>query len=153
VTGAVSSWAPAPGCSTNDPNNPCWVLDLVPKGTSVYVAIAGPGGRVVAYDASTGAARWKVYADGAVQSVAVDDKFVYAGGHFAPDFGGTTRTMLAAVVQTTGAVDSAFAPALSTAYPGVVDLVATPDYLVAAGDFTRASGTAQAKFAIYPLRR
>lgn len=151
VTGAVSGWNPAPGCSTSDSTNPCWVLDLVPKGTSVYAAIAGPGGRVVAYNSSTGAVRWKVYADGDVQTIAVDDKLVYAGGHFDPDFGGTTRTMLAAVDQTTGAVDSAFAPVLHTAYPGVEDLAATPDFLVAAGDFTNASGTGQAMFAVYPV--
>jgi chitodextrinase len=151
VTGAVSGWNPAPGCGTSDPNNPCYVLDLVPKGSSVYTAIAGPGGRVVAYNASTGAVRWKVYADGDVQTIAVDDKLVYAGGHFDPDFGGTTRTMLAAVDQTTGVVDPAFAPVLHTAYPGVEDLATTPDFLVAAGDFTNASGTGQAKFAIYPV--
>ena len=151
VTGAVTSWNPAPGCPNPDPTNPCYVLDLVPKGTAVYAAIAGPGGRVVAYDATTGGVRWKVYADGDVQTVAVDDKWVYAGGHFAPDFGGTTRTMLAAVDQATGAVDPNFAPVLYTAYPGVEDLAATPSFLVAAGAFTNASGTGQNYFAIYPV--
>jgi hypothetical protein len=85
------------------------------------------------------------------QSVAVDGRFVYVGGHFAPDFNGVTRTMLAAVDQTTGEVDSAFAQGLSHAYPDVLDLLATPNFLVAAGGFTRASGTAQARFALYPV--
>jgi PQQ-like domain len=151
VTGAVSAWTPARACSSRSRSNPCWVLDLVPKGDSVYAAVAGPGGRVASYDASTGALRWRVEADGDVQSVAVDGRFVYVGGHFAPDFDGLTRTMLAAVDQTTGATDRAFAPRLSSAYPGVVDLLATPNFLVAAGGFTRASGTAQAKFALYPV--
>lgn len=150
VTGAVTEWDPAPACPVPDVSDPCAVLDLVPKASAVYAAEAGPGGRLVAYDAVTGAVRWNVYADGDVQTVAVDDRWVYAGGHFDPHFGPATRALLAAVDQATGTVNPSFAPVLSTPYPGVKDLVATPGFLVAAGEFTDANGSGQSYVAVYP---
>ena len=59
--------------------------------------------------------------------------------------------MLAAVRQTTGALDPDFAPVMSKPHPGTWDLVATPGHLVAAGDFTNVSGTGQSRLAVFPV--
>jgi hypothetical protein len=147
-TGVPTAWAPPPACTST--SQPCFVLDLAPKDGGVYAAIAGPGGRVTAFDASTGAIRWHARGDGDVQSVAVDDRLVYVGGHYGPTFGGGTRYNLAAVEQTTGALDPDFAPAVSTLYPGVWDLVTTPSHLVAGGGFTNIGGTGQSRVALLP---
>ncbi|KRF34392.1 hypothetical protein ASG94_17005 [Nocardioides sp. Soil805] len=149
ASGAVTSWAPPRACTST--SQPCFVLDLVARDDSVYAAVAGPGGRVTAFSASTGAIRWQRTGDGDVQSVAVDDRLVYAGGHFGPGYGGATRYNLAAVAQTNGALDPDFAPVVSNLYPGVWDLVATPSHLVAGGGFTDIGGTGQSRIALLPV--
>lgn len=149
TSGAVTSWAPPPACTSTA--QPCFVLDLVAKDDSVYAAVAGPGGRVTSFNAATGGIRWQVRADGDVQAVAVDDRLVYAGGHYGPGFANATRTNLAAVAQTNGALDPDFAPVVSTLYPGVWDLVVTPSHLVAGGGFTNMGGTGQSRIALLPV--
>jgi hypothetical protein len=149
TTGVVTAWAPPPACTST--SQPCFVLDLAPKDGSVYAAVAGPGGRVTAFSSSTGGILWHARGDGDVQSVAVDDRLVYVGGHYGPGFGGGTRYNLAAVEQTTGALDPDFAPVVSTLYPGVWDLVTTPSHLVAGGGFTNIGGTAQSRIALLPV--
>lgn len=149
ATGAVTSWAPPPACINT--NQPCFVLDLAARDGWVYAAVAGPGGRVTAFNASTGAIRWHARGDGDVQSVAVDDHLVYVGGHYGPGFGGGTRYNFAAVEQATGALDPDFAPVVSALYPGVWDLVTTPTHLVAGGGFTNIGGTAQSRIALLPV--
>lgn len=149
ASGAVTGWAPPPACTST--TQPCFVLDLAVRGGRVFAAIAGPGGRVTAFDAASGAIRWHARGDGDVQAVAVDDRLVYAGGHYGPTFGGATRYNLAAVDQVTGVLDPQFAPSVSTLYPGVWDLVTTPSHLVAGGGFTNIGGTGQSRIALLPV--
>lgn len=62
-------------------NAPYAVHHVAVAGNTVYAAMAGPGGRLVAYDRS-GAARWTLTADGDLSDVTVLDGVVYGGGHF-----------------------------------------------------------------------
>ena len=48
----------------------------------LYAAVAGKGGRTVAVNATTGAVRWIVTADGDVESVVRVGDTVFMGGHF-----------------------------------------------------------------------
>lgn len=146
VTGVVTAWRPPPRCINR---NPCMVLSLAVGGGRAYAAVAGPGGQAAAYDLVTGTLRWRVYADGDVQVAAYSDGAAYFGGHFAPDFGGADRRMVAALDATTGAV-LPFAPRLQTAYPGVQALLATPDVLRVGGSFTNAGGIGLDRLAAFP---
>jgi hypothetical protein len=147
VTGNVTAWQPPPRCIDS---NPCLVFSLAVGAGRVYAAVAGPGGQGAAYDLVTGELRWHVDADGDVQAAAYSDGNVYFGGHFAPIFAGTDRTMLAAVNASTGAL-LPFAPTLETAYPGVQAMLATPSVLRVGGSFTNAGGTGLDRLAGYPV--
>ncbi|WP_431901301.1 PQQ-binding-like beta-propeller repeat protein [Nonomuraea sp. bgisy101] len=146
-TGTVTGWQPPPGCLV--PSNQCIVTDLAVEGDSAYAAIAGPGGRLAAYQLDTGVRRWERLADGDVESVAVRDGRVYAGGHFCPDFSGFMRCDFAAVDAATGAVDPDFAP---TANGQIFALDAGPDALRAGGAYSRLNDEARPYYNEFPLR-
>jgi hypothetical protein len=160
--GAVLPWHPAAQCVS--PTNTCYVWDVAVAGAvhgdAVYAAVAGPGGRLVAYDGTTGAQKWRVFANGDVQAVAYADGYVYAGGHFAPDpgdpgvpFAGEVRHQLAAVDASTGVLDAGFAPVFATAYPGVQDISATAGALRVGGAFTGVNRTGHGRYAEFaPVR-
>jgi hypothetical protein len=148
TSGALRPWTPTRACTTADN---CWTLDLATDGQTVYGAVGGPGGRLVAWDGASGSRRWVAYADGDVQAVAISGPLVYAGGHFAPNFDGGQRNMLAAVVATTGKLDPNFVTPMRTAYPGVLGIAAAPSALVIVGDTTYIGGTAQQRLGIFPV--
>lgn len=148
TTGGLRSWNPTKACTTG---TSCWTLDVAAVGDTVYGAVGGPGGRLVAWNAASGSRRWVAYADGDVQAVAVSGPLVYAGGHFAPNFDGGKRNMLAAVVASTGKLDPNFVTPMRTAYPGVLGMATTPSALVIVGDITYIGGTAQARVGIFPV--
>src|SRR3712207_4092611 len=96
-TCALPIWAE---CST------CYVMGLTSDANNVYAAMAGNGGRVVAWSADTAARRWGRSGDGNVQAVDVHAGLVYAAGHFGPSFAGATRHQLAVLSASTGALRS-----------------------------------------------
>ncbi|MFE3453703.1 hypothetical protein ACFXJ8_32715 [Nonomuraea sp. NPDC059194] len=148
ISGAVTGWTPPPGCVNT--NNPCFVWDLAVMDGRAFAAVSGPGGRLLGYSLSSGARLWQVYADGDVESVSALDGKVYAAGHFAPAFGTTTRSGLAAVDAVTGAVDPSFAPRLSgTLSTYAVD--AGPDFLRVGGAFQQVNSQAKTRYAEFPV--
>ncbi|HEV2088131.1 MAG TPA: hypothetical protein VGR21_07450 [Cryptosporangiaceae bacterium] len=152
TSGAVTGWAPAPDC--DNPSNPCWVLALTATSTLVYGAVAGPGGRVSAWDAGTGARRWSQYGDGDVQALALTGGTIYGGGHFDPMFGrigstNQTRRQIAAMDAATGAL-LPFDPAV-TGSSGIWAMLGEDDGLRIAGDFRTVNGnTSIRRFAVFP---
>ncbi|MDP9847184.1 PQQ-binding-like beta-propeller repeat protein [Streptosporangium lutulentum] len=146
-TGAVTTWRPPAVCINS---NPCRVWDLGVMDGGVYAAVGGPGGRLAAYNASSGALRWQIYSDGDVESIGVRDGKVYAGGHFAPSFGTVERWGLAAVDAAGGTIDAFFAPRLNvTLSTYAVD--AGPDQLRVGGQFQQVNGQPKARYAEFPL--
>jgi len=143
ATGADTGWAPMPVCDT------CDAFDVVTDGTNVYAGVGGgSGGRVAAWSATASdKPLWIDHGDGNVQSVAVRDGVVYAGGHFGPSFMNSTRHQLAAVNASNGAL-LPWNPVLGgNDYPGVWAISAGPDFLRIGGGFTSIGGVAQARYA------
>lgn len=143
-TGQVTGWAPPPDCINQ--TNPCFVFDLQAAPSLVFGAVAGPGGRVSAWDAASGVRQWSQWGDGDVQALSLVENSLYAGGHFAPTFGldtdgrSATRHRLAALNATTGAL-LPFAPVLA-GDPGVWAIAASSDRLRIGGSFAAVEGNA-----------
>ncbi len=146
--GSASGWHPPIPCT--DLSNPCYVLDLAQDTHKVYAAVAGPGGRVIAYDLTSGTPYWRANGDGNVQCVAVGGDIVYAGGHFGPKFGNQIRTGFVALTAATGGVLE-FAPRFFGGAQ-VWDIVAEPNILRVGGGYTRIdSDTARQGYAEFPV--
>lgn len=139
--GSANSWKPPSPCI--DLSNPCYVLDLAQDTHKVYAAVGGPGGRVTAYDLSSGTPYWTANGDGNVQCVAVDGDTVYAGGHFGPNFGNQLRTGFVALSALAGGVLN-YAPRFSGGEQ-VWDILADPDTLHVGGGFTSIVGFGSAR--------
>ena len=74
TTGDLRSWGP-------NPSYP--LLGIVASRTQIYLAGAGPGGTLGAFEALPGDDEvWHVHADGNMQAVGFLGSTVYAGGHF-----------------------------------------------------------------------
>lgn len=73
TTGTLLPWSTAP-------SSLLW--DVTAANGHVYGAEGGPGGHVIAWDASTGHQLWSTYADGDAQAIGFADGKVIAGGHF-----------------------------------------------------------------------
>jgi len=134
-SGAVSSWAPASQCDG------CVVFDLTTDGTRVYQALAGPGGRVVAFSLSSGARAWVHYADGDVQAVAVYGNVVYVGGHFS-NIAGLKRRQLLTVEPVNGRVLSYALSFVGSDAPGIWVMSADAAALRLGGGFQLANNPA-----------
>jgi hypothetical protein len=143
-TGAVTSWAPTKQCDK------CNVLDIATDGTQVYQAIAGPGGRIVAFSSNTAGRVWSKSADGDVQAVGVRDGVVYAGGHFST-FTKLARRQLVALSPTNGALFSFTIAFTGSDYPGVWAITADSNALRIGGGFKLAKNPA-ARYAAFPTR-
>jgi outer membrane protein assembly factor BamB len=154
-SGALNGWTPAAACIRD--KNPCVLIDVAVDGSTVYVAVAGPGGQVIAYDAGTGSRRWRIRADGDVQAVAVRDGTLYAGGHFYQRFGNNpdgsfiVRKRLAAADARTGVVDQNFKPDVAGNL-GVWVIAPDADALRIGGDFTSVNRVKQERYAQLPSR-
>ena len=142
--GAVRPWAPDPTCDT------CSLWDLALDGGRVYAAIGGPGGRVVAWDGTTGNRLWGRVGDGNVQAVDVQDGVVYGGGHFGPSFAGETRNQLVALSASNGNVLPWTVQFTDRNYPGIWDIHADADGLRIAGGFALV-GNPASKYAVLPV--
>ncbi|MFL6100007.1 MAG: hypothetical protein ACJ71T_08660 [Actinomycetales bacterium] len=146
-SGTGLSWAPSTVCP---PGVKCQALSLDANGTTLFAAIAGPGGQTAAYDLASGQRQWVVASDGNSQAVALYGGELYVGGHFNVSFGGQLRRTLAAVDPRTGALDPGFRPSAQSTFPGTEALLATPFGLVAGGAQLAIDGTAQSRLAIFP---
>ncbi|MBL8930883.1 MAG: hypothetical protein JNL54_12220 [Kineosporiaceae bacterium] len=149
VTGAATSWNPPIPCV--DAVLPCYVWDLTQDDATVYAAVSGPGGHVIAYSKSSGAKRWDTHGDGDVQGIDIYHGVVYGGGHFDLDFGGQARAGIVALRASNGAVLSTFAPQLLNGL-GVFAVLAGSDHLRLGGGFTRVgANTGEQRFAEFPI--
>ncbi len=128
----VDAWNPARACTPAC--NVYW--DLAIDGNTVFAASRNQGA-LSATDLTTGARRWTtVPANGDAQAVTVANGTVYVGGHFTA-IKSQTRTILAAVDESTGAL-LPFAPHFVTTYPGIWALASTATNLYVGGHFTGA---------------
>ena len=137
TSGAVTGWRPPPDCST------CFLLGLDARSDLVYGAVAGPGGRASAWSTTTGTRRWSQHGDGDVQVVRIVGDTLYAGGHYAPQFGSAggarlQRSGIAALDATTGQV-LPWAPLITGSY-GVWAIAGDRDALWLGGGYTRVGG-------------
>jgi outer membrane protein assembly factor BamB len=142
-TGAVTGWAPVAECSA------CWHREVVADGDSVYVAGSGPAGRLVRYNATTGARVWRTTANGDVQSVEVFDGVVYGGGHFTA-LAGRERRFVGAVNASNGTVRPDLGLGLRDPDGGVWAISAELDALWLGGNYGHVGATQRARIAQFP---
>jgi hypothetical protein len=88
---------------------------------------------------------WNPNTNGTVQALAAGNGRIYLGGSFS-NVGGSSRSRLAAVNATTGAVVSGFAPRPDAA---VTSLAGSGDTLYAGGSFLNVGGTPRAYLAAF----
>ncbi|WP_344823399.1 hypothetical protein [Actinocorallia longicatena] len=144
VTGTPTSWNPTEACGD------CQILDVAVDDTRVYAGVGGTGGHATAWNRNSNAVLWSQQGDGDVESIAVSDGMVYAGGHYSPSFAGTTRYALTALDDATGAVDPYFAPQITQTL-GTHAILAGPSYLRIGGTFQTINGTSRARYAEFPI--
>lgn len=77
----------------------------------LFMASGGISNNLFSFDAETGQRWTQLWTDGDVQTVAVQDGYLYAGGHFL-NFYGNKRVHIARLQLSSGAVDTSWAPAL-----------------------------------------
>jgi trimeric autotransporter adhesin len=144
ATNALDGWAPARVCSIC---NQYW--DVVVDNNTAFVGTSG--NHLGAFNLTTGAAPFRaVAANGDVQALATSGGVLYAGGHFGT-IGNQTHAILAALSETTGAVDATFNPRFVTHYPGIWALSATTSKLYAGGAFTAAGPTPPKRFPYFAM--
>jgi trimeric autotransporter adhesin len=148
TTGAPSSWSPSALCP---PTFICPVISVASNGAQIFAAAGGPGGQAIGYDLATGTRQWVQVANGNTQAIVVFGQEVYVGGHFDPTFGNQHRQTLAAVNARSGAIDPSFRPSAKSTFPGTEALLPTPDGLIVGGAQLNIGGTAQSRFAIFPV--
>jgi outer membrane protein assembly factor BamB len=135
---------------------------LVGRPGHLYVAIGGL--RNVLYDVNpiTGATRWKDTASNDFQTIALSNRYLYAGGHIhknVTDAAGTHTAVEAIRVDPdTGLMDTTWTPGLGPvvnnpadpSYFGVWTMSATPAGLYVGGAFLQAGGVPRRYLALYP---
>jgi hypothetical protein len=126
-TGAVTSWTPAPACSS------CQVLDVAVDNGNAFIAAAGSGGHAAAYSLASDVVKWSKAGDGDCEAIAVSGGVVYVGGHFGPNFGGATRHQLAALDELSGALLSYSLTLTGSDHPGIWAILVDSAYLRVGG--------------------
>lgn len=138
------------------------VLAVAVNGSGVYAALAGQGGRAVAYTTS-GTTRWARLFDGDAQAIAVHNGITYVGGHFdeACDTssgakgvctgGSTTRVKLAAV-DARGELTSWHPAANGVVGVRTISVNPTSGLVGVGGDFTTIDGKTQKRYAGFRAR-
>ncbi len=134
--GALTSWSP---------DGEYLVFALETSGSQVFAGVGGPGGRVSAFDGTSGRRNWQTRGDGDVQALGVLDGRVYAGSH-SKTIGGVRQANLAALRVDNGRVDTSFRPKVNSG-PGVWAIDTASRRLYAGGDFTRINDRPQERFA------
>jgi hypothetical protein len=142
--------APDPATTTSDILD----LDVSPDGASLFVGIGGKHFNVVgAWNAATGARRWwhgfdaTDHLDGDVQGIVYDGGKLYFGFHGGYNGDNTRRLMVADAAS--GVLDAGFQPKMNGTF-GVTDVGVDSSVLVAAGDFTVASGVPLGGVGLFP---
>jgi hypothetical protein len=116
-TGELTGWVPyVDKRLALNTYNDGFELALVPAYSSyprpvLFVASGGVSNNLFGFDAATGAQVTRMWSDGDVQTLAVQDGFLYVGGHFL-EFYGASRTHVARLSLATGQIDGGWAPAL-----------------------------------------
>ncbi|GIE05607.1 hypothetical protein Adu01nite_69570 [Paractinoplanes durhamensis] len=141
------------------PATPYGVMALTVAAGRVFAALAGPGGRVVAYRPD-GSLVWSSVTDGDVQAITYRDGAVYAGGHFTTACSGPSRSATAwcPTKQRSQPKLAAWDPATgrllswnprSNGRWGVLTLSVNPatSAITVGGDFTAFGGTGRPRFA------
>ena len=130
------------------------VLGIAEASGVVYAALAGNGGRVVAYAARTGMRLWQTWFDGNVKAVTVAGGVVAVGGHFqnlcAPGAGEpcvdpVSYPHLLSLWPSNGHPVAGFRPNLNSPL-GVYALLGLTGRLYVGGDFTRVNHQPQRHF-------
>ena len=151
-TGALTSWRYPLKCF--DPNRPrevCEVFGMVSDGRTLYVAAGGPGGRVTAFDAATGAQKWLTQADGDFQAIALHGDTILAGGHFPEEVNGITRAGLVGLDKRTGRVLNE-PSAMLTGNMGVWSLLVDGRLLRVGGDFNRVGSAKIGRYTTFAIK-
>lgn len=112
-------------------------LALSDDGTRLYNAAGNYPNLVNGWSTSSGARLWRVATDGDNQAIAQYDNTVYAGFH--DGYRGNRNTKLIAINGSTGAVDTAFMPAINMFW-GVFAISVNQNGLVVGGEFTAVEG-------------
>ncbi len=120
-------------------------LDVSPDGASLFAGLGDAANRVIAWNTSTGARRWRQVTDGDVQAVRYQGGNVYFGFH--EGFGADRSVRLMAVDAGTGALE-AFRPTVNSFY-GVWAIDASATALVAGGEFTTVTGVPTQGVAVF----
>jgi hypothetical protein len=147
TTGASLPWASVPRVE---------VMDMSLSGSRVYVAAAGFGGHVYAYDVGTGIQRMDVMVDGNVQGVYASSDIIYAGGHFDNvQTGGWFRRLiprdrLLAIRISDGSL-LAWNPGVDSAGAGPYALQGGSSSLLVGGEFAFIASKAHAGLAAFPV--
>jgi hypothetical protein len=150
-SGARQDWEEHQECVDPDPvPERCTVFGMVTDKDTLFVAAGGPGGRVTAFDTTTGAERWRVTGDGDVQTIALIDDTVIAGGHFDQLVEGLPRAGVVGVQKDTGKVlAQPSVPILGSS--GVWSLLVDGNRLRVGGIFTQVGGRAIGKYTTLSL--
>lgn len=112
--------------------------------TQIFIAAAGGGGHVHAYDMSTRKLQWFVLANGDAHSVTYQNGVLYAGGHFTA-VGGKPASHVAALSPTTG--QSLNWPIKVNSNLGVFITSTFNGHLSVGGDFTKINRKARSHYA------
>lgn len=129
---------------------PGFSVDVSPDGRTVIAGLGGRGNRVIAWDADTGIRLWRHVAMGDVQAVRHAGDRVYFGFH--EGFQEDTTVKLLAVDAASGELDPTFRPAINSFW-GIWAIDASPDAVVAGGEFTIVQGKRMGGAAIFPALR
>jgi hypothetical protein len=141
TTGSLASWSPNPGYP---------ILDVVASRSAIYVAGAGSGGTLGAFEPDpNGATAWEVHTDGNLQAIGFLGSTVYAGGHF-DHAGGATRHKIFAV-RAAGGNLLPWNPGMNSSV-GVRSVLGYGDKLYVGGDFTVVDGSPRDRFAQFTDR-
>jgi hypothetical protein len=128
----------------------------------LYVAIGGKLNRLYDVNPTTGATLWMDTASNDFQTIALTNRYLYAGGHIhknVTDKAGThTAVEGIRVDPTTGLMDLSWTPGFGPVntlssdptYYGVWTMTATPAGLYAGGAFSMAGGVTHRHLAFYP---
>jgi hypothetical protein len=138
VTGVVSSWNPRPDQRVNGLQLLGDVVYFV--GDFTHIGIATARGRGAAANIDGTVLAWNPDADDNIEALFAVGSRVYLGGEFG-SVGGTTRTRLAAVDATSGAVVTSFAPTVSGSNPIVYRVDVLGDIVFFGGRFSMVSGS------------
>jgi outer membrane protein assembly factor BamB len=135
-SGDVLAWSPAqaPQCSSH-----CFVVSLAVDGSTVYAGVAGPGGNVVAYRQSNASIAWSRHTDGDVTAIALDGRYVIAGGHFF-HVNHRPHRMFAQLVAKTGRVTSRHPAVTGKVFPGILALAVHDRRISVGGAFNTFAG-------------